>query len=207
MVMSIAPVKYPTELQNQSNGDIDPSLLKLIGTNTYMLKVAADWYAVLQKEFQKANGRPLSFTFGGGYRTWKQQYNLFVSRYEKVSYATYLVTPSTRRKVWPAEVGPNRPLNPSKSYWRKKVIGTLPNGTNRYPATAAVPGTSNHGWGLACDLAIGVPEHATGLTGTDRTWLENNIARFGFSYESTSEPWHVRYVMGDVCPPFINERH
>jgi len=207
MAMTIVPVKMPTELQNQSNGDLDPALLKPIGTKTSMLATAADWYAVMQKEFLKDTGRVLSFTFGGGYRTWQQQYNLFISRYEKISYATYLVTPSTRRKVWKAEQGVHKALNPSTSYWRKKVIGTLPNGQPRYPATAAVPGTSNHGLGLACDLAIGRPESATSLTAPDRAWLEANIHRFGFSYESTSEPWHIRYVVGDACPPYINEKH
>lgn len=206
MVMSIRPVVFPTELQNQTNGALDRSLLSPIGTNTVMLKVAADWYKVLQSEFQKATGRALSFTFGGGYRSWDAQYNLFISRYEKVSAATYLVTPSSRRKVWPAEQGAHKALNPSKSYWRKKIIGRTPTGAPIYPATAAVPGTSNHGWGLAIDLAIGVPEHATGLSAADRAWLGANVERFGFSYESTSEPWHVRYVMGDVCPPFINEK-
>ena len=206
MTMTISPVKLPTELQNQTNGDLDPALLKPIGTNTSTLKVVADWYAVMQKEFQKDTGRFLSFTFGGGYRTWNQQYNLFTSRYEKISYATWLVTPTDRRKTWKAEAGVHKALNPSTTYWRKKKIYRA-DGTFYYPATAAVPGTSNHGLGLAIDLAIGSPEHATSLSAADRTWLEANIARFGFSYESLSEPWHVRYVVGDVCPPYINEKH
>lgn len=205
MAMVITPVKYPTELQNQSNGDLDPGLLADIGFGTKMLATPAAWFKVMKAEFEKATGRVLNFTYGGGYRSWQSQYNLFISRYEKVSYATWLITPSNRRKTWNAEQGIRKPFNPTTSYWRKKVIGTLPNGQPRYPATAAVPGTSNHGWGLAIDLAIGVPASAVSLSASDRAWLEANVARFGFSYEDTSEPWHVRYVVGDVCPPFVNE--
>lgn len=207
MAMTIVPVKMPTELQNQSNGDLDPALLADIGFNTKMLDTPAQWFKVLKKEFEAANKRILNFTYGGGYRTWQQQYNLFISRYEKISYTTWLATPSTRRKVWPAEQGIHKSLNPTKSYWRKKVIGISPTGGKIYPATAAVPGTSNHGLGLAIDLAIGTPSSAVSLNSADRAWLEANIARFGFSYESTSEPWHIRYVVGDTCPPYINEKH
>lgn len=205
--MQIKTVVRPRVLQNQLNGDLEPSLLKPIGDKTVTLAVVADWFKVLQSEFFKARGRHLSFTYGGGYRTWDQQYNLFLSRYEKVSYATYLVTPSARRKVWPAEVGVHKLKNPSKSYWRKKVLGTRPDGTKIYGATAAVPGTSNHGVGLAIDLAIGTPQYAQPLNAADRFWLETNIDRFGFSYESTAEPWHIRYYVGDVCPSYINEKH
>jgi hypothetical protein len=200
--MTFTPVKMPTELSNQVNGDLNPGLLKPIGDRTVMLATPADWYAVLQTEFLKATGRHLSFTYGGGYRTWDQQHNLFVSRYKKVSFATYLVTPSARRKTWRAETGIHKALNPKTSYW---ALVQLPNG--KYPAMAAVPGTSNHGWGLAVDLAVGTPATAVGLNANDRAWLEANVGRFGFSYESASEPWHVRYVMGDVCPPYINEKH
>lgn len=205
-MMQIKPVVKPRVLQNQSNGDLEPSLLKPIGDRTSVLAVVADWYKVLQGEFFKARGRHLSFTYGGGYRSWAAQHSLFLSRYEKVSYLTYAVTPADRRKVWPAELGEHRAANPSKSYWRKKVIGTRPDGTKIYPATAAVPGTSNHGVGLAIDLAIGTPQYAQPLNAGDRAWLEANVDRFGFSYESTSEPWHIRYYVGDTCPSFINEK-
>lgn len=202
MVMSIVPVKYPRVLQNQSNGNLDTVLLKPIGDRTFMLATPADWYGVMQKEFLAATGRHLSFTYGGGYRTWDDQYRLFISRYVKVSYGAWLATPSKRRKRWLAEVGLHKVKNPRTSYWVKRQ---LPSGG--YPATAAVPGESNHGIGLAVDLAIGTPDRAVGLSTADRQWLEANVHRFGFSYESLDEPWHVRYVMGDVCPPYMNEKH
>ena len=49
---------------------------------------------------------------------------------------------------------------------------------------AAVPGTSNHGWGLAIDADV----DANGLA-----WLKANGARFGWVMGSTREPWHWDY--------------
>jgi hypothetical protein len=63
---------------------------------------------------------------------------------------------------------------------------------------AAVPGTSNHGWGLAVDLCGGVqvdysPEHE---------WLMNNAAEFSWFHPSWAlpggpgphEPWHWEFA-------------
>ena len=60
-------------------------------------------------------------------------------------------------------------------------------------ASAACPGTSNHGWGLAVDI------YAVGAEGR-LEWLLDNAARFGWSWELQSEPWHIRYVLGDTLP-------
>lgn len=62
-------------------------------------------------------------------------------------------------------------------------------------AAAAVPGTSNHGWGLAVDIA--------NASGKRLEWLLKNAYRFGFSWELQSEPWHLRYVEGDKVPPAV----
>lgn len=58
-------------------------------------------------------------------------------------------------------------------------------------AEAAVPGTSNHGLGLAVDLAMrrGFFE-----------WLTRNAGDFGFDQENPSEDWHWRYHAGDKLP-------
>jgi D-alanyl-D-alanine carboxypeptidase len=49
---------------------------------------------------------------------------------------------------------------------------------------AAVPGTSNHGWGLALDLE---------LDGKAQQWMRDNGARFGFVEDVAGEPWHWTY--------------
>lgn len=65
------------------------------------------------------------------------------------------------------------------------------------PALAAVPGTSNHGWGLAVDLcggaqSFGTPEYA---------WLQANAGRYGWSNppwawpgRGREEPWHWEFA-------------
>jgi LAS superfamily LD-carboxypeptidase LdcB len=49
---------------------------------------------------------------------------------------------------------------------------------------AAVPGTSNHGWGVATDLDLDRP----GLE-----WMRKNGWRYGFVEDVPREPWHWTY--------------
>jgi D-alanyl-D-alanine carboxypeptidase len=50
---------------------------------------------------------------------------------------------------------------------------------------AAVPGTSNHGWGLAVDVDITDP--------ATLDWIRANGYRFGFVEAVRREPWHWEY--------------
>jgi cell wall-associated NlpC family hydrolase len=65
------------------------------------------------------------------------------------------------------------------------------------PALAAVPGTSNHGWGLAVDLCGGVESYGT----AQYAWMVANAGRFGFIHPTWAdpgngreEPWHWEYA-------------
>ena len=49
---------------------------------------------------------------------------------------------------------------------------------------AAVPGTSNHGWGVATDLD---------LDGPALDWMRENGWRYGFVEDVPREPWHWTY--------------
>jgi hypothetical protein len=73
------------------------------------------------------------------------------------------------------------------TYWQK------PN-----TAMAAVPGTSNHGLGLAIDFATNMENYNAFVA-----WLIANAATYGYSAESQSESWHWRYVAGDNVPPAV----
>ncbi len=64
------------------------------------------------------------------------------------------------------------------------------------PGLAAVPGTSNHGWGLALDLAGGVERFGT----PEHQWVAANAPRFGWQHPAWArqggnrpEPWHFEY--------------
>ncbi|RBY95557.1 D-alanyl-D-alanine carboxypeptidase [Blastococcus sp. TF02-8] len=65
------------------------------------------------------------------------------------------------------------------------------------PALAAVPGTSNHGWGLAVDLCGGIDGFGT----PQYAWMVANAGRFGFLHPTWAdpgngreEPWHWEYA-------------
>jgi cell wall-associated NlpC family hydrolase len=65
------------------------------------------------------------------------------------------------------------------------------------PALAAVPGTSNHGWGLAVDLCGGIERFGT----PQYNWMKANSARFGFLHpdwaepgRGREEPWHWEFA-------------
>jgi cell wall-associated NlpC family hydrolase len=65
------------------------------------------------------------------------------------------------------------------------------------PSLAAVPGTSNHGWGLAVDLCGGIDHYGT----AQYNWMKANAGRFGYLHpdwaepgNGREEPWHWEYA-------------
>ena len=65
------------------------------------------------------------------------------------------------------------------------------------PALAAVPGTSNHGWGLAVDLCGGIDHYGT----AQYNWMKANAGRYGYLHpdwaepgNGREEPWHWEYA-------------
>lgn len=56
----------------------------------------------------------------------------------------------------------------------------------------AAPGSSNHNLGIAIDVA--------NANGKILEWLRANADDYGFTWELQEEPWHIRYVCGDVIP-------
>ncbi len=65
------------------------------------------------------------------------------------------------------------------------------------PSLAAVPGTSNHGWGVAVDFACGADRFGS----AGYTWLKKNGPKYGWTHPawaepggSRPEPWHWEYT-------------
>ena len=65
------------------------------------------------------------------------------------------------------------------------------------PGLAAVPGTSNHGWGVAVDLCGGVETYYSDA----HRWLQRHGPRFGWKNPSWAqeggslpEPWHWEFA-------------
>ena len=104
----------------------------------------------------------------GTYRSYDTQVALFKQRYQLQA------NDSSTTRVWNGV-----------RYWLRRGV-----------APASSPGRSNHGWGLAVDVAsIG--------SGGRLGWLLRNAERYGWSWELQSEPWHIRYVMGDTVPQAV----
>lgn len=189
--LPISPMKYPSTLAGKENGKLSDSLLVSIGVgNARMEKTAARSFIAMFDEARKTIGVTIKHV--GDYRPYQQQLNLFVSRYEPVSKNTFDQTPRDRRKVWD-----NASQNGYNSvYWVKKRIN------GGYPATAATPGASNHGWGLALDIAEEYDNDSAPDPIRDGfiRWLIGNAGKYGISAELQSEPWHWRYVAGDDIP-------
>lgn len=63
------------------------------------------------------------------------------------------------------------------------------------PTLATTPGKSEHGWGLALDLASMINVH----TSAQHKWMDENAHRFGWvnpvwAQKSKFEPWHWEYA-------------
>jgi hypothetical protein len=71
--------------------------------------------------------------------------------------------------------------------------------------TAAVPGTSNHGWGLAVDLKLTTQEYKWMLANAPRFgWVNPPWARDGKGVE---EPWHWEHIGSPVVIPDVVAPH
>jgi hypothetical protein len=98
--------------------------------------------------------------------------------------------------AWNAKDGPaDNGLRPTGSRSSYRLYADQVYFWNHQPPLAAYPGTSNHGWGKAVDLA----------EQWMRSWIDDHGARFGWKkIEAFSEWWHVNFVggVGPFKPPF-----
>lgn len=189
--LPISGVVMPTTLVGKQNGKLPDHILVGIGVgNARMEMTAARSFKAMFDEARRTLGVVVKHV--GDYRSYDAQLRLFLDRYEPVSLAVYSITSPANRKKWD-----DGAVVYGSSYWRKKKRAD-----GSYPATAASPGASNHGWGLALDIAEEYDNDPQPDPIRDRfvDWLVNNARRYGISAELQSEPWHWRYVAGDAIP-------
>ena len=169
----VASVVVPSDLACVPNGHLPSSLLVSLGPGLGSLHhLAARSWLALQYTASEA-GWPLTWTYGGLYRTLDQQISLFMQRWQ------------------------SRPLASRPSVHYAGGLWWLRAGVAR----AAVPGTSNHGLGLAVDVALGAhPSLAEPVTPA-LSWLVEHADEFSYTWEDQTEAWHIRYVSGDQVPP------
>jgi LAS superfamily LD-carboxypeptidase LdcB len=179
----VLPIILPKDLKHVQNGKLDSELLrKLKGyPKGKMHHTAATAFNALQLHAY-FKGYDLTPTSSADcYRTYEQQLALFKKRYSTTETGRKpQVTRKFENKIW---------------YLNKGM------------APSAAPGTSNHGLGLAVDIA--------GATGRKLKWMIGDgylncpVLQYGFSWEvkdgPNAESWHIRYVAGDKLTPAVLE--
>ena len=163
----VRPIVMPTDLTHAMNGLLPAKVLRKIGPTSGQLHRNAA--TAWNCLSMAAFFDKISLDHVGAYRSLSQQTALFKQRYS--------LTPQGRNIT--------RKMNGQTYYLRD---GFAPSST---------PGMSNHGWGLAIDIAD--------CSGDRLAWLlAGNAEKFGWSWEVKNGPqaeaWHIRYVCGDAPP-------
>lgn len=182
--MAELPIKklvMPSDLAGIENGKLPRKLLTKIAPSGKMHNIAAVSWARLQ-DLAKQEG--LELVHVGDYRPYDQQEQLFLSRMKDYpnAKAAKQTTREWRGKTWYLHTG----------------------------APVATPGTSNHGWGLAIDAALKVDGKVVSISTKPANCKRSGLQfllkcaqDLGWSWELQSEPWHIRYVLGDKPLPEI----
>ena len=166
----VSRVSMPACLKGVANGQLPDRLLHRCGVGNGRMVLPAA--RAMRALAHAAREAGFELAHVGAYRTYDQQVVLFHSRY------TTKELKGRPTKVWEGT-----------TYWQKPRT-----------AMAAVPGTSNHGLGLAIDLAEKKNGKTVSISAGCVSWLLANAKQYGFSWEAQSEPWHVRYTTGDRIP-------
>ncbi len=200
--VTVRPVHLPSDLFGQANGKLGPCQMQAVhfpglGDASLHKLVARAYIAMCAAYHAEAVAHPqlygvfnsFSTTGGGAYRSLQIQEREFFDRYSP----TYnpLTTKLTNQRVYQG-----------KRYFLR--IGKT---------ACAVPGTSNHGWACALDIAVfnAATHGVVGLTAAAFDWLCANAPLYGFAWESaptlpTGQPnpeferWHIHWTMGDTIP-------
>jgi len=179
-MLQVKPVTLPVKAGPLTNGKLTPcQLTSLFCQGWGPLQVHPEAKRAYEAMFiicKNETGAQLSASSpGDAYRSLTAQENVFRQRYTE----TYVPVRNvlTDGRTW----------NGKRWYKRAGV------------APVAVPGTSNHGYGLALDTAIWSGGKIIGITADPKVWawVQANALSFGLSWESQSEPWHLRLTVGD----------
>lgn len=168
-------VVLPAEVASLENGKFPASVLHDVfnGRGTRIGKLhkqaARSWAAMTAAAAQA--GVILDAT--DTYRTYETQVRIFRERYQTTP-IKYSAKAGYKTKKWQGQT------------WYQKP-GT---------ATAAAPGTSNHGKASAVD-----DKNKTDSTGLG--WLEAHAGSYGWEWELASEVWHLHYWPGDDMPQAV----
>lgn len=182
MAFPVVTVRKPALLAGQTNGRLDPSILVTTpgmagGPDVRLVAPASKAWQAMTAAAQRDGIVLKASGVHDSFRPYDVQERIFRARFT----TSYLA---------------GRPRRSWLGRWWYLRPGM---------ALAAVPGTSNHGWGLAVDAGVELDGDA-GTESIDAralAWLREHAAEFGWSWEVQSEPWHLRYWAGDNPPPAV----
>lgn len=128
----------------------------------------------------------------------QQSVNLSLSSGFRPAFGPNVTLPTTKGRQ--IQVTTQESLRRDRNRWRNRQNWTgddesfVMNAPSSYfsPQTAK-PGSSNHGNGIAIDMAIGSRRTGSPLNEVAYVWLINNAHRYGFVRTVSAEEWHFEY--------------
>jgi len=173
----ITPVVLKAQYGPDS-GKLPADVLAVCGTKPWLMwEPAARCHRAMMAAARTAGFDPRST---GTYRSYARQEALFRERYS-----------------------PTGQYGGCKMWHGVKWCKQLVNG--RVPADAAVPGTSEHGWGCADDVAEELDGDivAEAISPEFFAWLQANAWAYGFENTNRTERWHWAYCLGGIIPQAV----
>ena len=183
----VAKMVLPKEVAKVGNGKLTPKMMKRVKCGGNMWVGAADAFNAMYDAALAAGHKLRNI---GDYRPFDGQLSMFMDRYsDKQTGRKPEITRTYQGKKW---------------YLKK---GKSPSGT---------PGTSNHGFGLAIDLAIDNKGKIQAIGGTKAyAWMCENAPSYGFYLQGAPtrpdgkanpeyEAWHWQYCLGDGVAPAMS---
>jgi LAS superfamily LD-carboxypeptidase LdcB len=180
-------------LKGEINGRLNKALLMRVDTGGKMVKPAAVAFNAMYAEALKQG---VTLRNIGDYRSYEGQLKMFLDRYEVAK--------------------PNDPRLGKRNTVTRKFEGkTWILKKGKAPSAAPDPtgkSGSNHGWGLAIDLAVeGKGGNIVGMASAKKgfKWMCENAPRFGFYLQGSNpkspefEAWHWQFCLGDETPPAL----
>jgi hypothetical protein len=183
----VAKMILPKEVEKVGNGKLTDKMMKKVKCGGVMWGGAADAFNAMYDAALAAGHKLRNI---GDYRPFEGQLSMFMDRYDqKPTGRKPEITRTYQGKTW---------------YLKK---GKSPSGT---------PGTSNHGFGLAIDLAVDAKGKIANIGGTKAyTWMCENAPSYGFYLQGAPtkadgkanpeyEAWHWQYCIGDAKAPALS---
>jgi len=172
VTLPLGKPSIPASLANAyGNGALPIDELVPVGEGLLLHRDCAHAWLALVEAVQQRYGWTLDGT--EGYRNEQIQKSIFLNRY-----STTPIAGSRDMRIYEGQV------------WYLRIGFDL----------AAVPKTSNHGWGYSIDACA---NHGGRVKFTDGelAQLVEVAPEFGFLWEVKSEPWHLVYVLDHPWPP------